>query len=42
MGAGGLIAVAGGLLFLFLTVCAGQSRVAANFSKLKLLARTTA
>ena len=46
MGAGGLIAVAGGLLFLLLMVCAGQPRVSASFSRLKLkpkpLARSSA
>jgi hypothetical protein len=35
MGVGGLIAVAGGLLFLLLMVRAGQARLSASFSKLK-------
>jgi hypothetical protein len=36
MGVGGLIAVAGGLLFLLLMVRAGQSRLSASVFKLKL------
>jgi hypothetical protein len=44
MGVGGIIAVAGGLLFLFLTAYAGQQRLTSNFSKMKLqlLARSNA
>ena len=44
MGAGGLIAVAGGLLFLLLMVRAGQSRIFVGLTKFKLepLARSTA
>ena len=44
MGAGGLIAVAGGLLFLLLMVRAGQSRISVGLTKFKLepLARSTA
>jgi hypothetical protein len=36
MGFGGLIAVAGGLLFLLLMVRAGQSRISPGISKLEL------
>ena len=44
MGFGGLIAVAGGLLFLFLTVYAGQQRFTNAFSRMKtqLFARSNA
>jgi hypothetical protein len=36
MGAGGLVAVAGGLLFLFLTIYAGQKFVSTTFCRMKL------
>ncbi len=36
MGTGGLVAVVGGLLFLLLMMCAGQSRVTASFSTLRI------
>jgi hypothetical protein len=42
MGAGGLVAVAGGLLFLALMLCAGQPRVVTGFSKFKLKPLPTA
>ena len=44
MGLGGIVAVAGGLLYLFLTVHAGQQRLTSNFRKKQLqpLARSNA
>jgi hypothetical protein len=44
MGAGGLIAVAGGLLFLLIALCAGRPRISPSPAKLKLqpLARSNA
>jgi hypothetical protein len=36
MGAGGLIAVVGGLLFLLLTVCAGQRRISQSIFRMKV------